>query len=129
MYFETEADLKREREIINRIDPEAIKLGKNELDFLIKDKAYIEIKTARCKHDSKEYYLISLQKLLKMQYANKTLPTYLFIQFTDKLMYIAFKDITGFVRLNGRTPRQGSVNDLELMLHVQPNLFKEYTKR
>ena len=124
MRFETKEDLEREREIIDRICKDAIKLGDNELDFLIKDKAYIEIKSANCKHNTPQFYLISLIKLVKMQEYNKRLPTYLFIQWTDKLTYINFKDIRGNLEPNGRTIRNGSTNDQELMVHVDPKLFK-----
>ena len=123
MRFETKEDLEREREIMDRICKDAIKLGDNELDFLIKDKAYIEIKSANCKHNTPQFYLISLIKLVKMQEYNKRLPTYLFIQWTDKLTYINFKDITGHIKTNGRTPREGSTNDQELIVHVDPKLF------
>ena len=128
MRFETKEDLEREREIMNRICKDAIKLGDNELDFLIKDKAYIEIKSANCKHNTPQFYLISLIKLVKMQEYNKRLSTYLFIQWTDKLTYINFKDIRGNCEPNGRTPREGSSNDQELMIHVDPKLFKIYNK-
>ena len=128
MRFETKEDLEREREIMDRICKDAIKLGDNELDFLIKDKAYIEIKSANCKHNTPQFYLISLIKLVKMQEYNKRLPTYLFIQWTDKLTYINFKDIRGNCEPNGRTPREGSSNDQELMIHVDPKLFKIYNK-
>jgi len=111
---------------MDRISKDAVKLGSNDLDFIIPDKAYVEIKSARCPHDKPEYYLISMIKAVKMQYANKKLPTYLFIQFTDKLMYIAFKDIRGFLDVNGRDNRKGATNDTELMIHVNPKLFKEY---
>ena len=128
MRFETKEDLEREREIMDRISKDAIKLSDNELDFLIKDKAYIEIKSANCKHNTPPFYLISLIKLVKMQEYSKRLPTYLFIQWTDKLTYINFKDIRGNCEPNGRTPREGSSNDQELMIHVDPKLFKIYNK-
>jgi hypothetical protein len=128
MRFETKEDLKREREIMDRICKDAIKLGDNELDFLIKEKAYIEIKTANCKHNTPQFYLISYIKYKKMQEYNKRLPTYLFIQWTDKLTYINFKDIRGKVETNGRAPREGSSNDQELMVHVDPKLFKIHNK-
>ena len=128
MRFETKEDLERERKIMDRICKDAIKLGDYELDFLIKDKAYIEIKSANCKHNTPQFYLISLIKLVKMQEYNKRLPTYLFIQWTDKLTYINFKDIRGNCEPNGRTPREGSSNDQELMIHVDPKLFKIYNK-
>ena len=128
MRFETKEDLVREREIMDRICKDAIKLGDYELDFLIKDKAYIEIKSANCKHNTPQFYLISLIKLVKMQEYNKRLTTYLFIQWTDKLTYINFKDIRGNCEPNGRTIRNGSTNDQELMVHVDPKLFKIYNK-
>ena len=128
MRFETKEDLEREREIMNRICKDAIKLSDNELDFLIKDKAYIEIKSANCKHNTPQFYLISLIKLVKMQEYNKRLSTYLFIQWTDKLTYINFKDITGHIKTNGRTPREGSTNDQELIVHVDPKLFTIYNR-
>ena len=128
MRFETKEDLEREREIMDRICKDAIKLGDNELDFIIKDKAYVEIKSANCKHNTPSFYLVSLIKLTKMQEYSKRLPTYLFIQWTDKLNYINFKDIRGNIEPNGRTPREGSSNDQELMVHVDPKLFRTYNK-
>jgi hypothetical protein len=128
MRFETKEDLEREREIMDRICKDAIKLGDNELDFIIKDKAYVEIKSANCKHNTPSFYLVSLIKLTKMQEYSKRLPTYLFIQWTDKLNYINFKDIRGNLEPNGRTPREGSLNDQELMVHVDPKLFRTYNR-
>jgi hypothetical protein len=128
MRFETKEDLEREREIMDRICKDAIKLGDNELDFIIKDKAYVEIKSANCKHNTPSFYLVSLIKLTKLQEYSKRLPTYLFIQWTDKLNYINFKDIRGNIEPNGRTPREGSSNDQELMVHVDPKLFRTYNK-
>jgi hypothetical protein len=128
MRFETKEDLEREREIMDRICKDAIKLGDNELDFEIKDKAYVEIKSANCKHNTPSFYLVSLIKLTKLQEYSKRLPTYLFIQWTDKLNYINFKDIRGNLEPNGRTPREGSSNDQELMVHVDPKLFKTFNR-
>ena len=128
MRFETKEDLERERKIMDRICKDAIKLGDYELDFLIKDKAYIEIKSYNYKHDALQFIFISLIKLVKMQEYSKKLPTYLFIQWTDKLTYINFKDITGHIKTNGRTPREGSTNDQELIVHVDPKLFTIYNK-
>ena len=128
MRFETKEDLERERKIMDRICKDAIKLGDYELDFLIKDKAYIEIKSYNYKHNDLQFIFISLIKLVKMQEYSKKLPTYLFIQWTDKLTYINFKDITGHIKTNGRTPREGSTNDQELIVHVDPKLFTIYNK-
>jgi hypothetical protein len=128
MRFETKENLETERKIMDRICKDAIKLGDYELDFLIKDKAYIEIKNYNYKHDALQFYFINLIKLVKMQECSKKLPTYLFIQWTDKLTYINFKDITGHIKTNGRTPREGSTNDQELIVHVDPKLFTIYNK-
>jgi hypothetical protein len=128
MRFETKENLETERKIMDRICKDAIKLGDYELDFLIKDKAYIEIKSYNYKHDALQFIFISLIKLVKMQEYSKKLSTYLFIQWTDKLTYINFKDITGHIKTNGRTPREGSTNDQELIVHVDPKLFKIYNK-
>ena len=128
MRFETNEDIERERKIMDRIYKDAIKLGDYELDFLIKDKAYIEIKSYNYKHNDLQFIFISLIKLVKMQEYSKKLPTYLFIQWTDKLTYINFKDITGHIKTNGRTPREGSTNDQELIVHVDPKLFTIYNK-
>ena len=128
MRFETNEDIERERKIMDRICKDAIKLGDYELDFLIKDKAYIEIKSYNYKHNDLQFIFISLIKLVKMQEYSKKLPTYLFIQWTDKLTYINFKDITGHIKTNGRTPREGSTNDQELIVHVDPKLFTIYNK-
>ena len=128
MRFETKENLETERKIMDRICKDAIKLGDYELDFLIKDKAYIEIKSYNYKHDALQFIFISLIKLVKMQEYSKKLPTYLFIQWTDKLTYINFKDITGHIKTNGRTPREGSTNDQELIVHVDPKLFTIYNK-
>jgi len=128
MRFETNEDIERERKIMDRICKDAIKLGDYELDFLIKDKAYIEIKSYNYKHNALQFIFISLIKLVKMQEYSKKLPTYLFIQFTDELTYINFKDIRGHIKTNGRTPREGSTNDQELIVHVDPKLFKTFNR-
>ena len=128
MRFETQEHLEREREIMDRICKDAIKLGDNELDFLIKDKAYIEIKSYNYKHNQFDYIFISVIKYAKMQEYSKKLPTYLFIQWTDKLTYINFKDIRGNCEPNGRTFREGSTNDQELMIHANPKLFKTFNR-
>lgn len=127
MRFETIEDLKREEEIVKLISKGNYKkLGKNDIDFLIPGKAYIEIKTAKCKSTTPKHYLISLIKLNKMQYYNSILPTYLFIKFFDKLMYIKTMDVKGFIEVNGRKERKGATFDKELMVHVNKELFKEY---
>ena len=61
MRFETKEDLERERKIMDIICKDAIKLGDYELDFLIKDKAYIEIKSATCKHNTPPFYLVNFR--------------------------------------------------------------------
>lgn len=131
MRFETEQDLQNELAIIQKIanGNEFKKLGENDIDFEIEGKAYIEIKKFNYNHDQLKYYFVSLIKLVKMQDANKRLPTYFFIQFNDKLMYIALNDIEGHIKKNGRKERPGAKNDIELIVHVNSKLFKEFVPK
>jgi len=131
--FESQEDLLRERAIMLTICKDAVKLGENDLDGLIPNIAFVEIKTARCNHNKPVHYLVSVQKYHKMQDADKLLPAFLFIQWADKLTYISYKDLeksviasTSFIAINGRAEREGSVNDREQMIHVPPSLFKVF---
>jgi hypothetical protein len=123
--FETEEDRQNELAVIRKIakDNKIIKLDRSGLDYEIEGKAYIEIKCYNIKHDQYKWTIVSLIKLLKMQVASKTLPTYLFIQFTDKLRYINVEQIEGKIKVGGRKKRQGSANDQELLCHVDIKKF------
>jgi hypothetical protein len=54
------------------------------------------------------------------------LPTYLFIQWKDKLVYINANNIQGEKRVGGRKPREGSSNDQEMMIFVPNEKFNVF---
>ena len=61
-----------------------------------------------------------------MQKASRKLPTFLFIQFLDKIKYINIKDISGEMKIGGRKPREGSTNDLEFLCYVDNDKFTTF---
>lgn len=126
MRFETKDDLNNELEIINKISRgnKFIKLGPNDIDFLIIDKAYIEIKKYNYYSFDLNFFFVSLIKLVKMQAKDRVLPCYLFLQFIDNLFYIRCIDLKGYVSYTGRKRRDGSTNDKELILLAEKNNFK-----
>ena len=129
MIFETENDLLNEVEIIKKIagKNEFKKLDRFGLDYEIIGKAFIEIKKYKSNFDAYQNIIVSCIKLVKMQEASKFLPTYLFIQYLDKLVYIKTDDITGELKKGGRVERKGSTNDVEFLVYVPKSKFKEFT--
>jgi hypothetical protein len=130
MIFETETDLLNELEIIKKIagKNEFKKLDRFGLDYEIVGKAFIEIKKYNCDFEKYPTKIVSCIKLVKMQEAIKILPTYLFIQYLDKLVYIKTDDVTGELKKGGRVERKGSTNDKEFLVYVPKSKFKEFTK-
>jgi hypothetical protein len=130
MIFETENDLLNEVEIIKKIagKNEFKKLDRFGLDYEIVGKAFIEIKKYNCDFEKYPTKIVSCIKLVKMQEASKFLPTYLFIQYLDKLVYIKTDEITGELKKGGRVERKGSTNDVEFLVYVPKSKFKEFTK-
>jgi hypothetical protein len=130
MIFETQKDLLNELEIIKKIagKNEFKKLDKFGLDYEITGKAFIEIKKYNSNYETYQRMIVSCIKLVKLQEANKFLPTYLFIQYLDKLVYIKTDDIAGEVKKSGRVERPGSTNDVEFLVYVSKDKFKEFTK-
>jgi hypothetical protein len=129
MIFETENDLLNEVEIIKKIagKNEFKKLDRFGLDYEITGKAFIEIKKYKSNFDAYQNIIVSCIKLVKMQEASKFLPTYLFIQYLDKLVYIKTDEITGELKKGGRVERKGSTNDVEFLVYVPKSKFKEFT--
>ena len=85
---------------------------------------YIEIKCYNGNHDEYPTTMVSCIKYRKMM--EKPLPTYLFIQWKDKLVYINRNEISGEKRVGGRKVREGSSNDQEMMIFVPNEKFKFY---
>lgn len=128
MIFETEKDLLNELAVIKKIagKNEFKKLDRFGLDFEITGKAFIEIKKYKSNFDAYQNVIVSCIKLVKMQEASKFLPTYLFIQYIDKLVYIDSKNIEGQLKKGGRVERKGSTNDIEFLVYVPKSKFKKF---
>ena len=134
MRFESQKDIENELNVMNRICPDGQfkKLGEHDLDFLVYDLGngkkiglcYIEIKCYNKNHDDYPTTMVSCIKHRKMM--EKALPTFLFIQWNDKLVFISRNNITGEKRVGGRKVREGSTNDQELLIYVPNEKFKIY---
>ncbi len=132
--FESQKDIENELKVMNHICPDGQfkKLGEHDLDFLVYDfknhkktgLCYIEIKCYNGNHDDYSTTMVSCIKYRKMM--EKALPTYLFIQWKDKLVYINRNEISGEKRVGGRKVREGSSNDQEMMIFVPNKKFKFY---
>jgi hypothetical protein len=130
MRFETPEDIKNELNVIKRIAGanQFNKLGPHDLDFEITGKAYIEIKCYKRNSTDFENVIVSCIKLTALQSASRTMPTFLFIQFADELLYINVNDIEGYIKRGGRKPRPGSTNDIEFLCYVEKAKFKVWNK-
>lgn len=135
--FENQKDIENELIVIEKICSDGKfykKLGDYDLDFLVYELrnekkvglAFIEIKCYNKNHDDFPETMVSCIKHRKMNKRGSQLPTYLFIQWNDKLQYINSKDIIGEKRVGGRKPRPGSSNDQEMMIFVLNEKFKDY---
>jgi len=123
MRFETTKDLKREYEAMNlfckKYHLDYKKLDENDVDFeLQKDGriiGYVEIK-GRNKTIKEAYPLpIACRKLVKL--CDKKLNPVVIWACYDGLIIGKIEQIEGITKIGGRTPRQGSTNDIELMTY------------
>jgi hypothetical protein len=132
--FESQDDIDNELKVMKHICPDGQfkKLGEHDLDFLVYDVrngkkiglCYVEIKCYNANHDDYPTTMVSCIKYRKMM--EKALPTYLFIQWKDKLVYINRDNISGEKRIGGRKIRDGSTNDQELLIFVPNDKFIFY---
>ena len=127
MRFETAEDLAREWAVMEQFAKglKFDKLGENDLDFLIPGRCYAEIKCVNTSSIDYRYSRISRIKLVKMQERARELPTFIVFKYTDKIMYINFIDIDGYVRQSGREQRDGATNDRELLLFLDRGKLTE----
>lgn len=124
MIFEKPEDLEREKNAIEKFvslfGGSYQKLGQFDIDFKVFDKdktliAYVEVK-GRKKDMSNAYPLpISLEKVSKL--VGKRLNPVVVWACNDGIIYAQVKDVVGEVKWGGRPPREGSVNDDELMIY------------
>ena len=130
MRFETIEDLSREikaalffkQKMKNNDNIKIVKLEQNEVDFKIlknnKIYGYIEVK-GRKKNIKEAYPLpVAIKKLHKLQEQKSGLK-FLIWACNDGIIVSNIKDLTGTILFSGRKPREGSVNDLELMAYFK----------
>ncbi len=127
MRFETPQDLENELAVMERFagGTPFNKLGDNDIDFIIPGRCYVEIKCLNSSSTDYDVSIVSLIKLVKMQEKARELPTFIVFKYTDKIMYINFKDISGYVNPSGRKVRSGSTNDQELLLFFDRSKLTE----
>lgn len=135
--FESQKDIDNELNVIKKICWDGTlykKLGQHDLDFLVYELrnenkiglCFIEIKCYCKNHDDFPNTMVSCIKHRKMMKRSSQLPTYLFIQWKDKLVYINANNIQGEKRVGGRKPREGSSNDQEMMIFVPNEKFNDF---
>jgi len=123
MRFETTKDRDRETVAIDAFTKKFgltyKKLGEHDVDFSIHldDKliSYVEVK-GRNKESKYAYPLpVAIRKLVKL--SDKRIEPVLIWACFDGIIYSKVRDLKGTVKYGGRAPRQGAVNDQELMAY------------
>jgi hypothetical protein len=135
MRFETKKDLEREKKAItkfvNLFGGSFKKLGPNDIDYRVFDGdnkliAYAEVK-GRLKDISNAFPLcVAARKIVKL--ADKRLNPILIWACDDGIIYLKIKQVEGELRWGGRKPREGSVNDEELMVYFEKSRDFKYLK-
>lgn len=133
--FETDQDLIREKKAIetfvNVFGGSFKKLGAQDIDFKVFDKngeliAYAEVK-GRLKSMSSAYPLpVALSKLSKL--IAKRLNPVMIWACDDGIIYGKVFSLVGQVRMGGRTPRDGSNTDVEMMAYFDKQKALKYVR-
>lgn len=124
--FETEIDLIREKKAIesfvNRFKGSFKKLDPQDIDYKVFDKdknliAYAEVKgRIRTMHNA--YPLpISARKLVKL--IDKRITPVIIWACEDGIIYGKANKLQGEIKWGGRPPRDGAVNDAEMMVYYE----------
>jgi len=125
MRFESQEDLLNEEKAIiwfcEKYNLNFKKLEENDVDFaLMKNEkivAYAEVK-GRNKNLNEAYPLpISVRKLVKL--VNKKINPLVIWSCLDGFIYGKVKKLVGEIKIGGRVPRNGAVNDVELMAYFK----------
>jgi Holliday junction resolvase-like predicted endonuclease len=122
MRFETEEHLKNEQEAItmfcDKFKAKFEKLGENDIDYLVTKgdrHVFVEIK-GRNKHLKDAYPLpIAARKVVKLSDKGQGIIIW---NCFDAIIYGNLDCIKGGWRKGGRPPRQGAVNDSEVMMYL-----------
>lgn len=133
--FETEQDLVRERKAIelfvNTFGGSYKKLDPHDIDYKVFNKegvlvGYVEVK-GRIKNMRMAYPLpISAKKLVKL--IDKRLVPVIIWACEDGIIYGKANKLIGEVKWGGRTPRDGSSNDAELMIYYEKQKSFKYIR-
>ena len=125
MWFESEEDLKREKQAINtfveKFSGSFKKLDPEDIDYKVFDStgkhiAYAEVK-GRLRMIKDAFPLpVAARKLVKL--ADKRLNPVMIWSCLDGIVYCKVKHIKGNITWGGRKPRPESYNDLELMVYL-----------
>lgn len=135
MIFETQADLDRELKAIQAyckvFKGSYQKLDNLDIDFKVFDKegkllGYVEVK-GRYRNMSKAYPLpIAAKKLVKLM--NKRHNPVVIWACDDGILYANIEQLVGEIRWGGMTPREGAVNDMELMAYYNKQKAIKYIR-
>jgi hypothetical protein len=133
--FETEQDLIREKKAIETFvkifGGSFKKLGQLDIDYKVFDKdgthiAYAEVK-GRLKSMKTAYPLpVALSKLSKL--IEKRLNPVLIWACDDGIIYGKVFSLVGEVKIGGRPPRDGSTNDVEMMVYFDSQRSLKYVR-
>jgi len=126
MRFESNKDLQRERKAIekfvSRFKGTYKKLGDNDVDYRVFDEnnkliAYAEVK-GRYRTIANAYPLpVAARKVVKL--CDKRLNPVMIWACDDGIIYGKPTHLHGEVKWGGRKPREGAVNDEELMIYYE----------
>jgi hypothetical protein len=135
MTFETEQDLKREHKAIttfvNTFGGSFKKLDPYDIDYKVFDKsgtliAYVEVKgRIRTMHNA--YPLpVAARKIVKL--VDKRLQPVIIWSCEDGIIYGKVNKLKGEIKWGGRTPRDNSFNDSELMVYYEKQKTLKYVR-
>lgn len=135
MTFETEEDLRREKKAIetfvNTFGGSYKKLDPHDIDYKIFDKdknliAYAEVK-GRIRTMRSAYPLpVAVRKITKL--ADKRLNPVLIWSCDDGIIYGKVNMLKGEIKWGGRTPRDNSLDDSELMVYYDKQKELKYVR-
>ena len=135
MIFETEQDLAKEKKAIEVFvkifDGSFKKLDPHDIDYKVFDKegkliSYVEVKgRVRSMYDA--YPLpISAKKLVKL--VDKRITPVIIWACEDGIIYGKANELEGTLKWGGRTPRENSTSDAELMVYYDKQKSLRYVR-
>ena len=130
MRFETQKDIDRENKAMRAIAAKYgwkyQKLGANDIDFYIRDIGYLEVKGRN--RGLKNAFPLPLAERKYKKLMDKPLNSIIVWSCFNGLIYADLSKITFTKRTGGRTPRNGSSNDIEMMYYIDEQPALRYIK-